>query len=206
MQKSGPKAVRFEIADLIGALASLVIVVAGSMYLASYSEEVVYLTPFGLSPEMFDIPVQLLIAQGAISLTYFSILIVLLGAAAVLLGFSIRLMIELRATKNGVFPQRWSDRSVAFLRHCLFVLGLLTIMTAAPTVGNWIGRGQLAATQNLLQHHCSAGCFTYSTESGDVIGIKIVADPNRIAVATTSGVRLIEHSSLQSVTPYLPQS
>jgi len=204
MADLGREPSQFKATDFVGALASLVIALAGSMYLASYSERTVFLDPFGLSVDMFANSVQAQIANGAITMSFFLMMMVFLLVGVGVTAISIRRFRELRAARRGLELSRWSERAAKSLKRIMFFCSLVLTITIAPGLGYWTGTGDLNRIRFLLQQRCAFKCYTYSTTDGNTVGIAIAADPSRIAIATTSGVRLIETSSLRNVAPYSP--
>jgi hypothetical protein len=205
MTEGGREPTRLKAADFVGALASLVIALAGSMYLASYTAKTVLLDHFGLTVDMFATSVQAQMADGAIMLEFFLMMFALLLVGLGMTGLSVRLLNEAAAKKKGMEPARWSGGTSLFLKRSLFISSCLLAVILAPALGSWKGAADLNQTQLLLQQHCAVGCYTYSTTNDNFVGVNIAADPTRIAIATTSGARLIEMSSLRNIAPYLPR-
>jgi heme/copper-type cytochrome/quinol oxidase subunit 2 len=199
---SGQEPRQLKASDFVTGLASLVVALAGSMYLASYSERTVFFEPFGLSTDMFSYSVQGEIANGAITMAFFLMMMVVMLIGVWLIGISIRRYMELRAERKGVERARWSRRTNLFLRRTLFFSSLMLAILAAPGVGYWTGAAELSRAQLILQQQCALNCYTYFTTDGNTVGLQIAADPSRIAVATPAGVRLIEMSSLRRIAPY----
>jgi hypothetical protein len=183
----------FTAGTLLAAAAPAALTISALLYFAAWVERQHVFTRYGLTGDAITEPFHSTLARG------FEPLLIALVLPTVLVG------VVAYARHQALRGRPPSELPPGLLRYDRFVrfiapfYALLTLLFAVGVGGKITGTWKAKSIERALVETCYDHCFVYRTEKDVFVGVPIAQDPQRLALWTFEGVRMVDASKLHLV-------
>lgn len=177
------------------------------MYFVLTRSQATYLRGFGLSPSTFSSNLSAMAADDlyALLVLFLTMTIALVGNR-IIIGDRIVGFFDSQAAKLGDWAKRGNTRRRGTFAVSVMALPVLTMGVLTP-IADTYGRSKADAVRKSLLTSCTSSCFSLKSTkiAKPVIGPIVAQDATKIAIFTSTGLRLFQWSEVETLSPFQGQ-
>lgn len=177
------------------------------MYFTLTRTQATYLRGFGLSPSTFSSNLSAMAADDLYALLVLSLIMTIaLVGNRLIIGDRIVGFFDKQAAKLGDWATKGNARKRGTLAVSVMALPVLTMGVLTP-IADTYGRSKADAVRKSLLSSCASSCFILSSTkvAKPVTGAIVAQGATKIAIYTSTGLRLFQWSDVETLSPFQGQ-